>query len=109
MHGGNVNLLLASAAKLAGAILDAPSQLPLSINAGAPQPDGGRAAISELDSLLERLERAIAAIERRRLGEQAMIGELRQQQGADRARLARIEAAAGEAVAAIDALLAGPH
>ena len=52
----------------------------------------GRGAISELESLLARLERALDAIERQRT--------------ADQARLARIEQAAHDTVAALDALLA---
>jgi hypothetical protein len=64
-------------------------------------------AISELESLLARLESAIGAIERRRLTDAAALNDLRTQQAGDRARMARIEAAASDTVAALDALLAG--
>jgi len=67
----------------------------------------GRGAISELENLLARLERAIGAIEQRRQIDGLAVAELRGQQAADRARLARIEGAASEAVAALDALIAG--
>jgi len=67
----------------------------------------GRGAISELESLLARLEGAITAIEQRRLVDATTMATLRNQQAADRARLTRIEAAATEAVAALDTLLAG--
>ena len=67
----------------------------------------GRGTISELESLLARLESAIGVIERRRLDQSAMLDDLRVQQFGDRARLARIEAAASDTVAALDALLAG--
>ncbi len=66
-------------------------------------------AISDLQNLLTRLESAIGAIERRRVTDNLAIAELRTQQAGDRARLARIESAAGEAVAALDALIAGPR
>jgi hypothetical protein len=66
----------------------------------------GRGAISELETLLARLESAIGAIERRCQTENLALAELRGQQAADRARLARIEGAASEAVAALDALIA---
>jgi hypothetical protein len=60
-----------------------------------------------LENLLARLERAIGAIEQRRQIDGLAVAELRGQQAADRARLARIEGAASEAVAALDALIAG--
>lgn len=67
----------------------------------------GRTAISDLESLLVRFERALLAIEQQRHRDAAATTDLRTQQAGDRARLARIEAAASEAVAALDALLAG--
>jgi hypothetical protein len=56
---------------------------------------------------LARLEGAITAIEQRRLADAGALGNLRRQQADDRARLAAIEDAASEAVAALDKLLAG--
>jgi hypothetical protein len=58
----------------------------------------GIGAISELLSLFVRLETALAAIETRRKAEAAAATD-------ERARLARIEAAAAEAVRALDQLI----
>jgi len=58
----------------------------------------GSRSISELMSLLVRLETALAAIEARRSAEAATAA-------GDRARLQRIEAAAAEAVRALDTLI----
>jgi hypothetical protein len=55
--------------------------------------------ISELEQLIARAEAALSAIAARRVAETAA-------RAADQARLARIEAAAADAVAALDVLLA---
>ncbi len=56
---------------------------------------------------MARLEGAITAIEQRRHADASALRTLQDQQVEDRARLAMIEAAAGDAITAIDNLLAG--